>query len=364
MIRPYARSLIVSLAVAALGLGEQALAQEDRWEPPLPSSDPDDWIQLVSGEWLRGELQILRDDNLEFESEELDKLHLDWDNVVVFRSSRIHTYVFDEGGSHSGTAVMQGDTLVVQTEQQERRLPRSDLISIIEGRPTEWNFWSAKMSVGFIGRAGNTDQRDLNSIVLIRRDASRSRINLEYRGNLSKTNDVLTVNSHRAVANLSFLISRGFFVTPIAGGLYSDEFQNIDLRASIAAGAGLFLVRKSGLEWYVQLVAGYQPTTFVSVVPGEDDTDKSAAIIPITSLEMGITGSLEFAFRYNSSITVPDTKGTVHHLFALLSYELTSLLDFDISITWDRIKNPKPRADETVPERDDFRLFFGLGVDI
>jgi len=354
----------VLLSLPALCPGERALAQEDRWEPPVPSSETDDWIQLASGEWLRGELRILRDDNLEFRSQELDILDLDWDEVVVLRSPRILTYVFDERGSHSGTATMQGDTMVIQTERQERRLPRSDLISIIEGRPTEWNFWSAKLSVGFIGRAGNTDQRDLNSMVRIRRSAARSRVNLTYHGNLSKVNKVLTVNNHRAIATWSILISRGFFITPIAGGLYADEFQNVDLRASIAAGAGLFLVRKSGLEWFVQLVAGYQPTTFVSVLPGEEDTEKSAAIIPTTSLEMDITGSLDFALIYNSSITVPDTKGNIHHLFALLSYELTSLLDFDTSITWDRVLNPKPRADGTVPKRDDLRLFFGLGVDI
>ena len=39
-----------------------------------------DWIMHVDGEWLKGELKYLRDDELEFESDELDTL--DFDNML------------------------------------------------------------------------------------------------------------------------------------------------------------------------------------------------------------------------------------------------------------------------------------------
>ena len=33
--------------------------QSQPWEPPPPPADEFDWIQLTSGEWLKGELKVL-----------------------------------------------------------------------------------------------------------------------------------------------------------------------------------------------------------------------------------------------------------------------------------------------------------------
>jgi hypothetical protein len=79
---------------------------------------------------------------------------------------------------------------------------------------------------------------------------------------------------------------------------------------------------------------------------------------------MDITKDLDLTFNYDSQITMPYNKGTIHHTFALLSYELTSILDFDISANWDRVENPKATAEGNVPKKDDFRIAFGLGVDL
>jgi hypothetical protein len=49
---------------------------------------------------------------------------------------------------------------------------------------------------------------------------------------------------------------------------------------------------------------------------------------------------------------------------AALEIELTSRLDLDLSFVWDRIQNPKPEENGTVPDRDDFYLFFGIGFEL
>jgi hypothetical protein len=354
----------IALTFAVLAASVQTFAQEPRWEPPEPDPVSKDWIQLNSGEWLRGEIHVLRDDKLEFESDELNDLVLDWDDLAALLSPRILTYTFDGGVTLAGTASLRDSAIVIRSAQETREFARSNLLSIIEGKPTEWNFWSAKVSVGIIGRSGNTDQEDLNAIVLLRRQATRSRLDIEYKGNFARTNDVKTVSNHRGNTKFDYLVSRGFFVTPAFGSIYVDKFQNIDLRATIGAGAGYFLVRKSGLDWYVQLGAGYQSTKFGSVEAGEPDKEESFALTPKTALEMEITGSLDLTLEYNSQVTIPEPKGTVHYGFGMLSYEFTSLLDFDISLTWDRVENPKADAEGNKPVRDDFRLYFGLGLDI
>ena len=43
--------------------------------------------------------------------------------------------------------------------------------------------------------------------------------------------------------------------------------------------------------------------------------------------------------------------------------EVTSLLDFDVSFVWDRIRDPRQNSDGTFPDQDDYRLIFGLVFD-
>ncbi len=361
--RPGKKKIVLMLVLGLLPAACQVQAQDEPWMPPEPSPESLDWIQLTSGEWLRGEIHVLRDDMLEFESEELDNLDLDWEDVAQLRTPRILTFAFEENGVFTGTAVMQGDVISIRSAEGVRELSRSDLLSVIEGKPSEWNYWSCKVSLGLIFRSGNTDQDDLNSIVLIRRQATRARVDLEYKGNFAKANDVETVNNQLASAKFDYLISKGFFVTPLAGQLYADRFQNIDLRSTLSAGAGYYLYRRSNLEWRLGLSGGYTHTSFTSTEAGEPTTENSAVAIPATNLEMDISKALELTFDLNAQVTLPDTKGTIYHTFLLFSFEWTSLLDFDVSFTWDRLETPKAEADGNVPERDDLRVAFGLGLD-
>ena len=361
--RPGKKKIVLMLVLGLLLAGWQVRAQEQPWMPPEPTPESLDWIQLTSGEWLRGEIHFLRDEMLEFESEELDDLELDWEDVAQLRTPRILTFTFDANGVVTGTAVMQGDVITIRTAERVRELPRSDLLSVIEGKPTEWNYWSGKVSLGLIFRSGNTDQDDFNSIVLIRRQATQARVDLEYKGNFAKTNEVETVNNQLASAKFDYLITKGFFVTPLSGQLYADRFQNIDLRSTLAAGAGYYLYRRSNLEWRLGLSGGYTHTNFASTEASEPATEENAVVIPATNLEMDISKVLELSFDFNAQVTLPDAKGTIYHTFLLFSFEWTSLLDFDVSFTWDRVETPKADADGNVPEKDDLRVSFGLGLD-
>jgi hypothetical protein len=48
---------------------------------------------------------------------------------------------------------------------------------------------------------------------------------------------------------------------------------------------------------------------------------------------------------------------------ATFSVDVTKQLDLDVSLTWDRISNPKIGADGIEPKPDDLRLIVGLGLD-
>ena len=88
-------------------------------------------------------------------------------------------------------------------------------------------------------------------------------------------------------------------------------------------------------------------------------------MVPGTVFEWDITGDIDLDVNYNAQIGVPDTKDSTHHLQAYFSMDLIGdIIELTANFTWDRIENPVTKADGTTPERDDFRLAFGIGVDL
>src|SRR6266487_872053 len=69
------------------------------WVPP---EDGFDWIQLRSGEWLKGRIKAMQERKLEFDSEELNDLTFDWKDIRQVRSPRILDVLFVGGEQVSG----------------------------------------------------------------------------------------------------------------------------------------------------------------------------------------------------------------------------------------------------------------------
>jgi len=346
-------------AVGTRGVCAQA------WAPPEPKPGERDWVMLTSGEWLWGDITLFQDKDLYFDSEELEDLTLDWRDIAIIRSARILTYTFTGERIATGTAVMEDGVIRVQTAGGVEEYARTELLKIIEGELRELNFWSMKASVGLTARAGNTEQSDVNTLVKIRREATRTRIDLDYNANYSKVDSVQTINNHRVSGGWNIIIKRGFFVSPLLGEFYKDEFQNINVRGTIGAGLGIYVVRKSDIEWNLQIGGSYRETRYISVEAGQSAKNQTGAVVPATVLEWDITGDIELDVNYNAQVGVPDPKDSTHHLQAFLSIDLFGdLIDLTTNFTWDRIENPKGNAGGITPERDDYRLALGLGIDI
>jgi hypothetical protein len=85
--RPLRGAGLLVLATVAVFLAAPALAIESDWGPP--PDDEFDWVQLPSGEWLKGTVTAMYQDSLEFESEELDTVSLDWGDILQLRSAQV-----------------------------------------------------------------------------------------------------------------------------------------------------------------------------------------------------------------------------------------------------------------------------------
>jgi hypothetical protein len=90
------------------------------FQPAPLAPDTFDWIQLTSDEWLKGELIALYDGRLEFDSEELENLTFDWDDIRELRTGRVVQVRFKNRTQLTGRLLVDAKTVRVlgDTEQQ------------------------------------------------------------------------------------------------------------------------------------------------------------------------------------------------------------------------------------------------------
>ena len=103
--------------------------------PPMP--DKFDWVQLKSGEWLKGEIKVLYEESLEFDSEELELLKLDFADIKQIRSAQVLNIRMRDGRTATGQVLMEDGTIrVLGDAPQQRVLPALDRNAADEeGRP-------------------------------------------------------------------------------------------------------------------------------------------------------------------------------------------------------------------------------------
>jgi len=336
------------------------------WKPADPEPKTFDWIRLKSGEWLKGEITVLRRGSLEFDSEELDELNLDWEDVVELRSPRVNMVVIDDRTIILGKVAVIDDVVVLREDKEgaeERRLARDRLRSIVPGTPEEINYWSGDLSVGVTFRRGNTDQTEMTTIASIRRRTPLTRLELGYTGNFGTLDDTENTNNHRVSTTLDVFLTRRFFLRPLSFEYFRDRFQNIENRFTPGAGVGYDIFNREKLSWTILGGGGYQYTRFISVSPGDDIERGIAVALFGTSFEQDLTDDVEISFQYDTQVSLSDVEETSHHALAKLSVELTRRLDLDVSFLWDRIGRSVSNSSGDDPEPDDFRLIVGFGVE-
>jgi hypothetical protein len=367
----FASVVVVSLAAGLAGFSASTMASQplpgstevasDEYGPPQPSTGLSDWIQFKNGEWLKGEIEDLQDESFSFESDELDSLQLDWEDIHTVYSQKQHTCVFEDNTSVLGRISIVGDRLTVTTREGQKQYDRAYLRSIIPGGRSEWDFWSLKYTLGLTVRKGNTDQTDYSSFLKVQRRSPESRVRFEWRGTYGTFEGEETVNNQLANLRNDIFLSRRLYLTAPSVQYYRDKFQNIDYRLTPGLTLGYEIVDRGDIEWNAGLGGGYQYTRFDKVAPGEDSSIGGAAILGATDLTWEMTEKLDFELQYNTTIGLDDDMGVDHHTLATLSFDVWKDLEFDVSLTWDRVGSPQPTPDGVEPDQDDIRLYVGIG---
>jgi len=357
--------VVALVAVFLVAAGAVPAAEDEAWQPESPAPpmpEKYDWIRLTSDEWLKGEFSVMYDDELEFDSDELNLQKFALDDVRELRTAQIVQVGLVGGEILVGKLFIDGDVVRVIGEQ-DRRIRRTEILSITAGEPKEINFWSGKVTLGLNVRQGNSDIVEMNSSLKFQRRTVRNRASIEYLGAYNLTESIESSNNHRVTLVWDRFLNRRLFVKPVFFEWFRDPFKNTAHKETIGVGAGYELLETSKHDWTISGGPAYVRTEFVSVEAGAPETESTPAFVFGSDLDMELTGWLDYFWQYSFQI-VNEISGRYNHHFVMgFETEVTRLLDFDIEMVWDRVEDPRPAEDGTVPLQDDYRLVVSLVFD-
>lgn len=351
--------------MAPVLLAPFALAENksENWMPPGAKDDTKfDWIELTSGEWLKGEFSHMYDDSVEFDSDILGDLDIDWSDIKQIRFRQPMGVRLDNRTVHRGKVVMVDG--VITFEDTGETAPRKQVVSITPVYKDEWDRWELEGKLGLDFQTGNTDEtRYTANFEAVRRTVS-TRWKSDYLGNYTKTDGSESANNHRASTEFDYFFDERLFIRVINVEFYRDKFQNLDVQLTAGAGIGYKVIDSKDFDWEVQAGPAYQYNQYSQVQPGESRTSQSPAAIFSTALDWDITDDLEYKLSYQGILTNEESGLFTQHVVTSLEYELTSIFDVFVMLQVDRVQNPKQLSDGSTPEKSDVTLSFGLGVDI
>lgn len=357
----------VSLALLSVASISTAATAQSPETPPVPADatitfgDEYDWIELTSGEWLKGKIKGMVDGELIFDSDNLDDLTISWDDIAQIRSPHKMRLLLDDETTVLGHVILKDGDIIVEGHAP---IAHADVVVMVPRRLSEIQYWSINAVVGATFQAGNTTQTSYNATADLTRQSVATRFHLGYIGNYSKNQGEVTTDNQRVNAFFDYFVNSLLFIRFIEAEYYLNSFQNIALQVTAGPGLGLQFYRRPKIKWNLVVGPAYEYTRFDSVEAGQSISDSTPAAMlttnlstkPIKNFKVGGNGQITFTNERSGLLTT--------HLMAKISYKLANSV-FEISAAgiWDRIQSPVASSDGVQPEPNDFQTILGFGVD-
>ena len=332
------------------------------WKPPGVGKDGADWVQLKSGEWLRGELKYIQNKEVEFDSDEMELQTLKLKDVSkVYTAHRVYTQFIGQPPV-LGQVVISNQMVNVQGEEPFA-LDRDLLIGITpSGGKTGVRDWAGNISVSLAMQSGNHHQATYTTSAELSRRTPATTFLLDYLGNHSQANGVESANNNRVNTIYDVRLNQDWFVRPVQLEYYQDPLANIAYRLTGGVGAGYYIFDQTGLDWMVSAGPSYQYTRFSTVETNQSDTATTPAAVLNSRFKADITDRLTFIQTWQSTFTSPESGQYTHHAVTTLEFEIKRHLNLDVSLVWDYLQIPQTKSDGQTPQKSDYYLNVGLGM--
>ena len=336
------------------------------WSAPTPIfSQQFDWLQLRSGEWLKGDIISMYDDELEFESEKFNTIIFDWQDVTELRSRFDQQIRFANGKVKQGFLIVKYSHLVLISGGTEEHYPLSELLSITSSSDDRKELWDGKVSLGIDVNSGNVNQLDYLASARIQRRTPFTRFSVNFTYNYSKSTadgiDQVITDSSRLTSFIDWFYSSKIFFRVFDYEYSTDFQQNIKSKNIVGFSLGYHLVKNKRLQWDVTLGPSYQKTVYYNTT---DESDQNSGVIAFGTLfDYSISSRIDYLFDYQIQFVEDKSGKRNSHLKTGFEFEFRDDFELDFTFVLDRVAKPVAVAGAATPKSNDYQLVLSLGYD-
>ncbi len=226
-----------------------------------------DTVTLNDGSTIVGSIKTIAADTITIESASVGTLQINREHISGFSTDEPRTVELTSGERVIGRVIQQGDRQRIegQSLQPVTVTPADITAAWLPGEESpearnarealERREWTGSLFFGLNGQTGTTEKLTFNGRIDLKQDLANQRTFLYAQTRFSEENGSNSVNENIAGARMEFDISEKWFVYG-ASEVENDEQEDLDLRASLTAGLGYFLIRDADTEFKLRAGAG------------------------------------------------------------------------------------------------------------
>lgn len=351
----------------------QTVIHAEYLDQAVPPAKKFDWMELKSGEWLKGEFIEIFSGDVVFDSDEMGVLTFDIDDVKLIVTKGTATVsIEDQYEPVEGKILFEDGKLNINKEDGSViTIESMQIASAAGGEDKESSYWSANIMLGLDAMSGNTQQVTATIQAHTQRRSSDTRMIADYLSTYTKVDgNITTANSNRFSTSFDIYQTAHFFWRPAYAEYFRDPFRNIDQRYTYALGVGYDILYTPSVNWSVSTGPGYQHENYTNPVLNRTaDNNFSNFGTPIiylnTNFDYEIVKDVDFLITYSMYYQTHDEGTYIHHAIAALNTEFINDLVFNISFIWDRTESPQSFINDAgvkeTPAKDDFKSVLSLG---
>jgi len=130
------------------------------WEEMSPTPKNKDWVKTKSGEWFRGEIIAMYDDDLEFDSDEIGLYTFDFADIDEIKSHNMMSVNIEDVATFDGLLRFKDNKMNIIQGDKKYTFPKSQIVSMGPTAELESNLWTGKITLSADIRSGNKDEQD------------------------------------------------------------------------------------------------------------------------------------------------------------------------------------------------------------
>lgn len=240
-----------------------------------------DQVLLSDGSVLMGTVLTLADGNIHLDTAFGGELAVPWEHVTGISTETALVVQLQSGEKVAGVlnatdgqqfvhAAEGGEVSVILAEvvgigpEGQEPAPPETAPADVEASPAPKDLWKGRAELGVNGQTGNKDRIDVRGGIDLNRNTDMRRLNLYLKGQYAETNDLRSANEVMGGARLEVDFSKRTYVFAKIDLEY-DEFEDLDLRATLTTGMGHFFIEREKLELKGWIGAGYEYEDFDKV---------------------------------------------------------------------------------------------------